>query len=317
MSDEQNRPVGPLTTEHLAYLWEQGVLTTPIEHLGPMPITRVTMLEDHAKRDLIAHGFIDRDNKLTDLGHQIIGTLIAPDESWWGIILLRAQANSTPIQVPEEWARFGLERSVMTIPRVYFTVSYSGGQQCAIAVRSGDNVSLAMVPARPPRERHAGDILMGILNPRREWLPAASFPELVMPHDVTASLGRVGETGDELLDSQVRAQRRKAYSERGLSEDEVDRVVGLLDNTSGVAASMQIQHMDSMGRTTPSAISIELLYGQGAIVLYPFSGTDRQWWLRACKADARNVAIATKAVQGLPHFKYDVGADDERPPIPI
>ncbi|MGI6797901.1 hypothetical protein [Gordonia sihwensis] len=310
MSDSHAAPPRPLTVEHLGYLWEKGILTSALAHLGPMPITRVTMPAEDAKRDLIAHGFLTSSDLLTSLGEQIISALMAPDESWWGIILLRSQATTGPIEVPDEWRRYGLESSVMTIPRVYFTLAYSGGL-CAVAVRSGNNVSLASVKSVAPRDSQAAEILMEILNPRQEWKPAADFEELVIPHDVTAQMGKVGPTGNELLDSQVRIRRRRAYSERGMSDEDVSRTLDFLENTAQVAASMQVQHMDSMGRTTPSAISVELLYNVGMVVVFPFAGFDRQWWLRICKANMKNMLAAVRTVRELEHFAFEITENED------
>lgn len=301
-----NAPLGRLTIEHVGYLWETGVLTAGLEHLGPMPTTRITLPADQAKRDLVGHGLLTESGTRTQFASSVLSTIMAPDEAWWGVILLRSMADATPIEVPEELKRFeGLAESIMTIPKVFFTIAYSGAT-CAIAVRSGMNVSVATVPARGDRNSQVADLLMEILNPQRQWEPAADWAELVVPHEATRKYGRMGPTGDERLDAQIRLRRRKEYQAQGMSEGDVDRALRLLEDTSQCAASMQVQHRDSMGRDTPSAISIELLYGQGMIVIYPTLGFDRAWWLRMVRAEHRNVALAAEAIASMPHFTFEV-----------
>lgn len=150
------------------------------------------------------------------------------------------------------------------------------------------------------------DLLMEIVNPQRQWAPAADWAELVVPHEATRKYGRTGQTGDERLDAKVRLRRRKAYQEQGMSDGDVDRALRLLEDTGQCAASMQVQHRDSMGRDTPTAFSIELLYQQGMIVIYPALGFDRAWWLRMVRAEKRNVALAAEAIAATPHFVFEV-----------
>lgn len=297
-----------LTIEHIGYLWESELITSPVTALGAMPTTRITLDADQAGRDLRAHGIItdsgqgDGRVRFTSFGSLIFSTLISPDESWWGLILLRGQAREETIAVPQEWERYGLHENILTIPRVHFAVSYAS-ENCVIAVRSGVNVSFMLVPARNPRATQAVELLTQILDPGNKWKPA-DFAEIVVPHDVTAELGTGASTGDDIIDTQIRSARRSAYARRGVPGPDIERFLDLIEDPNNTAAEMQILHTVQPSRSTPSAVSITLIYGLGSLVIYPITGTDRQPWLRFATASPKHLRRAIEAVAGLPHFEF-------------
>jgi hypothetical protein len=299
-----------LTIEHLGYLWESELITSPVTALGAMPTTRLTLAADQANSDLRAHGIITDSEagenvpvRFTPFGSLIFSTLISPDESWWGLILLRGQARDETIAVPQEWERYGLHENILTIPRVHFAVSYAA-ENCVVAVRSGGHVSFMLIPARNPRATQVVELLTQILDPGHRWKPA-EFAEIVVPHDVTADLATGAPTGDDIIDTQVRSARRGAYARRGVTGPDIERFLALIEDTSNTAAEMQVLHTVQPNRTTPSAVSITLIYGLGSLVIYPITGTDRQPWLRFATASPKHLRRAIETVAGLPHFEFN------------
>ncbi|WP_071289602.1 ESX secretion-associated protein EspG [Mycolicibacterium llatzerense] len=288
--------------KHLIELHRRGLLPTLPLELGPMPFA------DEGPQiweDLLRWRIVDGvTGQLCEEAKELFAGLVEYDWATWGIVLLYNQRKEVEFDIPDEFARYGLQYAVRDIPRVTFLIGVRN-EHITTAVLTNGRLQIGRDPFVRNREddvdRQIGSILLRILDPEQRWAPYP-MPKVTIPapHSGAAALSSY-RTSDADERREGRAAVSAGLADRGISQSSRRVIDELLSQDNVANAQITLTRRTAVGKKTSKENGGGIMFFGGAktgvVSSYPVKSADNNPWVTYEPGTPESVGNAIAALR--------------------
>lgn len=282
---------------HLIALYRRGLINElPIE-LGPMPVFD---LGPGVEEDLQRWKIVDPStNELTAPAQEYFAGLVAYEWAVWGIALLYNQRKEIVSDLPDDFLQYGVQYALRDVPRVSFLIGYREGTFTTATLAAG-HLALATDRARSSSDEHrseaVGQIIMAILDPKKQWKPYP-MEKVSIPASTAEALKR--DRADD-IEGVVEATR-DGLRDAGMARSTVRGLTELLSKDNVAVCQITLTRRVPQGKQTAYANSLGVMFfvgePSGVVVSYPSRGLDGRRWVNYEPATPAAMTAAVAALR--------------------